>query len=65
MLKSRQTRVGLAAARERGSTVGRPRLYLSPRDLEDVRQGKRTAASLAHEAGVSVMTVRRRVALQR
>ena len=61
-LISERTRMGLRAARGRGASIGRPRAYISPRDLDDVRNGRRTAASLAREAGVSVMTVRRRVA---
>ena len=60
-LISERTRMGLQAARVRGSKFGRPRKYLSPRDLDEVRDGRRTAVSLAREVGVSVVTVRRRL----
>jgi putative DNA-invertase from lambdoid prophage Rac len=60
-LISERMRVGLRAARTQGSKLGRPRAYLSPRALDEVRSGHRTAASLAREVGVSVMTVRRRI----
>lgn len=60
-LISERTRMGMRAARIRGSKIGRPRAYVSPRDLDDVRNGRRTAASLAREVGVAAMTVRRRL----
>jgi putative DNA-invertase from lambdoid prophage Rac len=60
---SERTRMGLRAARSRGAQLGRPRAYLSPHDLAEVRAGRRTAAELAREVGVSAMTVRRRLAV--
>lgn len=59
---SERTKMGLRAAKARGAKVGRPRANLSAGDLQDVRAGRRTAASVARALGVSVMTVRRRLA---
>ena len=59
---SERAKRALNAAKARGTKDGRPRAYLSPRDIQAVRAGYRTAASLARDKGVSVMTVRRRLA---
>jgi DNA invertase Pin-like site-specific DNA recombinase len=61
-LISERTKMGLRAAKARGEKVGRPRAHVSPHDLDAVRSGRRTAASLARQLRVSVMTVRRRLA---
>jgi len=60
-LISERTRIGLKAARRRGAKIGRPKVILPREPLEAVRNGRRTAISLAREFGVSVMTVRRRL----
>ncbi|MBN1654347.1 MAG: recombinase family protein [Deltaproteobacteria bacterium] len=60
-LISERTRLGLKAARKRGAKIRRPKISLTPTDLEEVRCGTRSAASLARDLGVSAMTVRRRL----
>lgn len=50
--------MGMRAARARGSKVGRPRAHLALSDLQAVRAGARTVASLARDKGVSVTDTR-------
>lgn len=61
-LISERTRRGMRAARLRGSKVGRPRHSIDPMDLESVAAGFTNATELARREGVSVMTIRRRLA---
>jgi DNA invertase Pin-like site-specific DNA recombinase len=56
---SERTRVGLAAARRRGSNIGRPRAIVPPIALEELTSGT-TMVDLAKRLGVSVATIRRR-----
>ena len=61
-LISERTKLGLEAARRRGSLVGRPRARIPRADLLAVNDKRRTVADVARSYGVSGMTVRRRLA---
>jgi putative DNA-invertase from lambdoid prophage Rac len=64
-LISERTRLGLAAARQRGESIGRPAARIALHDLEAIREKRRTVAEVARSNGVSAMTVRRRLANKR
>lgn len=61
-LISERTKLGLEAARRRGSAIGRPRTRIPLHDLVAVREKRRTLAEVARAYGVSSMTIRRRMA---
>lgn len=61
-LISERTRTGLEGARNRGTSLGRPRKTLAPDVLQAVRDGEQTAAAAARTLGVSARTVRRALA---
>jgi DNA invertase Pin-like site-specific DNA recombinase len=64
-LISERTRLGLEAARRRGSVIGRPQARIPAHDLRAVREKRRTAADVARTHRVSPMTVRRHLATLR
>jgi putative DNA-invertase from lambdoid prophage Rac len=61
-LISERTRLGLEAARRRGSQIGRPQARIALQDLYAVRGKERTVADVARAYRVSAMTVRRHLA---